>query len=273
MSRIKLGKHIDSGTFSKVYLMDNDDSDDSELVVKVVRRYTFETPLEKRLLDNEVKLCSKWPFSGTDGLVEVKGIEQRSGCSNGSGSVEWMFIMENGGENLEKFILRGGMKEITDLEKLGLLVDLLGAVDELERRGYRHLDIKPGNILVRRGKGKGSEWGEEAGIWRAKLCDYDMLLPVGMLQDIGNEIVGTMRYLPPMSKLDRGLGLQRCLWSLGMVFYEIVYGLYFIVDSETKWKGSQFDGLLKGMLGGDFDIKDCKYELQNLLASSKSEGV
>ena len=262
MSGVKLGKHIGSGTFSKVYLVNGRDGvhkSCDDLVVKVVRRYNFESDLEKRLLDNEIQMCSKWPFPGITGLVEVKEVIQR-----GEDGL-WMFIMENGGENLEKFILRGGLKEITDLEKLGLIVDLLGAVDGLEKRGYRHLDIKPANILVK----KEGRKDDESDIWRAIMCDYDMLLPISMMKEIGCQIIGTMRYLPPMSKLDRSL--ERCLWSLGMVFYEIVYGVYYVAACETSWKGSRFDSLLKGMLGAGFDIKDCKYELQNLLASSKSE--
>lgn len=263
---MKLGKYIDNGTFSKVYEVECDVGK----VVKIVRRYKFESELEKKLLDNEIKLCSKWPFGEILGLVRVFGV-QKWKKEDGT----WCIVMEHGGENLERFIMKGEVMKLSKMEKIGLMVDLLDAVEGLERLGFRHFDIKPKNIVVAR---------DDSGMLKAKMCDYDMLLPVSMVSDLGCEIIGTQRYLPPVDSLDRSL--ERCIWSLGMVFYEIVHGKYFmgwkgkgkgiaIGRGKGSGDGSVFDSLLYGMLDKDkdkrFDIKDCKYEMQNLLVKIKSD--
>jgi len=260
---MKLGKYIDNGTFSKVYETD----EDKDKVIKVIKRYNYESDIEKKLLNHEINLSIKWPFENIKGLVKVFGVKKYEENKMVSKVEKWYIIMENGGENLERFIMRGNVRKMSNLDKIGLMIDLLEAVDKLEILGYRHFDIKPKNIVVNEDKD---------GILRAKMCDYDMLLPITMLDELGCEVIGTQRYLPPMDSLDRSL--TRCIWSLGMVFYEIVYGKYFM-----GWKGSSafkkddegvFDFLLQGMLNKDsckrFNIKDCKYELQNLLVKIKS---
>ena len=101
-----------------------------------------------------------------------------------------------------------------------------------------------------------------------------MLLKIEDLDKLGCEIVGTMRYLPPLETLDRSV--KRCIWSMGCVFFELVYGYFFKVwDKEAidRCSKSEFYNLIKGMLSLDinkrFDLKDCKYELQNLLANNR----
>lgn len=248
-------RYIDCGTFSKVYAIG-----DTDRVVKIVQRFDSEGDMEKKLLDHELKLSSKWPFGDVKELVNVLDVKS-------VGKNKWYIFMENGGENLERFIWRGSMKKLDIMSRLGLMVDLLGAVSSLERRGFRHLDIKPKNILVK------LDESEENSIWRAKLCDYDMLVPINILDTLGCDIIGTIRYLPPLDKLTRNF--SRCIWALGMVFYEIAYGTYYCGDEKVAFKGSSFDNLIKGMLHKDdekrYNIKDCKYELQNLLANIKSK--
>lgn len=261
---MKLGKLIDTGTFSKVYMVDDKNrkianKDNGKRVVKIVKRFSFESELEKKLLDGEIKLCSDWPFSGVDGIVGVYGVEKM-------GDNCWGIVMEYGGINLENFIYKGLMKKLKMENKLSVMIDLIGFLDDMEKKGYRHLDIKSKNILIGRSGYSGDKGG---GNIVAKVCDFDMLIKVDDLDELGTEIVGTARYLPPMGSLDRSL--SRCIWSMGIVFYEIAYMRNYNQNVVNKFGKTMFDKLIIGMLNEDikkrFDLKDCKYELQNLLVT------
>ncbi len=275
---MKLGKYIDRGTFSKVYI----DAESEDRVIKVVRRFKWETDLERFLLDNEVEICKSWPFKDVMGMVKIYDVER----GDRKKSDVWWFGMEYGGCNLETFLLNGKSDKsdrsdkndksdgsdksskseknghLSDKVKIEIIVQLIDVVDTLEKIGYRHLDIKSKNILIKDGI--------------VKLCDYDMLVSLGDIRKIKDfgKTVGTMRYLPPQFD---DLELRRCIWSLGVVFYELCYGKCLRIDNDgcviSPWNGTIFDKLLIGMLQNDiekrYDLKDCKYELHNLLVTSK----
>ena len=266
---MKLGKYIDSGTFSKVYL---DLDRESKGIIKVIRRYSYESELEKYLLDKEIELCQKWPFSEIGGIVQVRGVEKHV---DKDGGIEWWIGMDYGGMNLENFIRYGKMKKIGKKERIDMMCQLLDCIDKIEKLDYRHLDIKSKNILI----SWESEGNDEGGRWRIRLCDFDTLVKMTELKVIENSgvIVGTHRYLPEWNM--KCLGVDRCLWSLGKVFYEIWNGSGGFIkgylensddddDDDSEGRVGGVGDMLYGMLCADsgkrFDMKDCKYALQNL---------
>lgn len=259
-----LGEYIDNGTFSKVYYKKGDKS----RVIKVIQRYSFETDSEKLILNNELKLCKNWKYGTYNGLVNVFNV---FGDGSNLLSREWFIEMEYGGKNLESLICNGTVRKMSDKDKTVVISKLIDIIDYLEKCGLRHLDIKSKNILLNLNLDNDDTEIVES----VKLCDYDMLVTIADLNKMGCDIIGTMRYLPPLDSLDRSL--KRCIWSLGCVFFELVYGFNFKnwdKKMDEHCAKSVFYNLIKGMLTIDqkkrYDLKDCKYQIHNLLATSKS---
>lgn len=95
---------------------------------------------------------------------------------------------------------------------LGIVAEILDALDHAHRNGVVHRDVKPQNILL-------AENG------RVKVADFGIARAAGggtMEHTVG--IIGTAHYFSPEQARGGYTGARSDIYSLGVVFYELVTG-------------------------------------------------
>lgn len=117
-----------------------------------------------------------------------------------------------------EYFSRGTLREIMDQgltprQALSLLAQLGGAIAEIHRRRVLHRDLKPANVMVR----------EDGSIALADFGIAKKLEQAGGHTKVG-EIIGTPYYLPPEIADGGQASIQSDLYSLGIMFYEMLVG-------------------------------------------------
>jgi serine/threonine protein kinase len=114
------------------------------------------------------------------------------------------------GETLDTLIARRGA--LPWREAVGFVVQALDGLDHAHRAGVVHRDIKPSNIMI-------SPDGT------LKLMDFGIarVLEKARLTRTGH-LVGTLEYMSPEQIQGRDTDARSDLYSLGIVFYEMVTG-------------------------------------------------
>ena len=111
-------------------------------------------------------------------------------------------------------------------ESVVLISRLADALQELHSNAIVHRDVKPSNVLLRmesRDEGSGIEY------WPL-LSDFGLskklqLEPTSLLTRNG-EVLGTLAYMSPEQIQGEALKTQTDLFSLGVILYELVYGVH-----------------------------------------------
>jgi len=105
-------------------------------------------------------------------------------------------------------------------EALRILLDVLGGLAQAHQAGVIHRDIKPANImLTRRGQ--------------AVLTDFGIAQILGSTQyTVTGALMGTLSYMAPEQGLTNTCDQRSDLYSLGVVFYEMLMG-YPPFDADT----------------------------------------
>ena len=102
---------------------------------------------------------------------------------------------------------------LTSLQALRITAGIARALDAVHARGIVHRDLKPANILLR-----------EDG--RPVLVDFGLarnLMAESSLTQLGG-LVATPRYMSPEQCMDRPVDARSDLYSLGVIFYEMLTG-------------------------------------------------
>src|SRR5690606_9894436 len=96
---------------------------------------------------------------------------------------------------------------------LSLLAQMASALAVVHEVGVLHRDLKPGNVMMRR---DGS----------LALIDFGLAKQVAVAPDItaAGEIFGTPYYMSPEQGHGRELDERSDLYSLGVIFYEMLTG-------------------------------------------------
>jgi serine/threonine protein kinase len=115
------------------------------------------------------------------------------------------------GETLKALIRRDGPLEITNA--IAYAIELARALGAAHERLIVHRDVKPQNVLI----------GAEGG---AKITDFGIartLTEEGLTMD--GRVLGTTDYVSPEQALGQSVTGQSDLYSLGVVFYEMLTGV------------------------------------------------
>ncbi|MES2363750.1 MAG: serine/threonine-protein kinase [Pseudomonadota bacterium] len=131
--------------------------------------------------------------------------------SDRDGDIAFLVMEFIQGDDLKHHLDKG---ELYTLEQtLGIMADLLSALDYAHRQNIVHRDIKPANLLI-----------EPDG--RVKLTDFG----VARIQDSGEatrtqgSIVGTLKYMSPEQLQGRPIDARADLFAAGVVLYQLLTG-------------------------------------------------
>ena len=151
--------------------------------------------------------------------------------SDRDGDVAFLVMEFIDGHDLKQHLDRGEVYTLA--QTLGLMGDLLSAMDYAHRQGVVHRDIKPANLLL-----------ERSG--RVKLTDFG----VARIQDSGDatrtqgSMVGTLKYMSPEQVQGYAIDARSDLFAAGVVLYQLL-------TSKRPFNGSTDFEVIQSIVGQD----------------------
>ena len=127
-------------------------------------------------------------------------------------------------EMVEGITLRSLIKQngvIPIRQAIDLVVQVLRALEEAHRQGVIHRDIKPGNIML-----VPENLTADPPVYSVKVTDFG-IAKITSEEGGGTTtglIIGTPEYMSPEQAEGRAIGPQSDIYSLGIVFYEMLTG-------------------------------------------------
>jgi dual-specificity kinase len=185
------------GVYGKVFLCHDLKHDSAPIALKVVRKDT----LYRRAALNEVKILQL--LSGAQHCVRLLRAFDMQGHISMS--------MELQGETLTDYVQRNGPLPVEEVRVIGRT--LLEALDAVHARSVIHTDMKPDNVLLRRGCSEPS-----AGI---TLVDFGSAVQEGAWKQ---SLIGTREYRAPEAILQIEWGKPADVWGAGCVIAELALG-------------------------------------------------
>lgn len=131
--------------------------------------------------------------------------------SDRDGDIAFLVMEFVDGDDLKHHLDKGHLYTLE--QTLGIMGDLLSALDYAHRQSIVHRDIKPANLLI-----------ETSG--RVKLTDFG----VARIQDSGEatrtqgSMVGTLKYMSPEQVQGRPIDARADLFAAGIVLYQLLTG-------------------------------------------------
>lgn len=239
-------KQIGRGGMANVYLAVEDNL--SRMVaVKVFIPERFSSPRQMKRFIKEAKISSRLTHPN---IVTVYGL--------GKVGDLYYIVMEYLGESLKEKIRREGRFHPEDA--LNILLRLGSALFYAHLQGFIHRDVKPDNVMFRK---DGSPVLVDFGIARAIETNTK-------LTDTGG-FLGTPSYMSPEQCLGRKLDGRSDLYSLGIVFYEMLTG-------KTPYKNPDMRTVVMMHLQGEiprlpFSVRRCQTLLEKLLAKRPRQRI
>jgi eukaryotic-like serine/threonine-protein kinase len=131
--------------------------------------------------------------------------------SDRDGDIAFMVMEFIQGDDLKHHLDKGALYTLE--QTLGIMQDLLSALDYAHAQSIVHRDIKPANLLI-----------EKSG--RVKLTDFG----VARIQDSGEAtrtqgtMVGTLKYMSPEQVQGRPVDARADIFAAGIVLYQLLTG-------------------------------------------------
>lgn len=165
-------------------------------------------------LSHEHRILVK--VSSVPGVVRVRNFEQADACAA-------LLLEDQGLRSLDRLIMERGRMSIP--EALELALELSRVLQGIHDAGVVHKDIKPQNIL----------WDETSG--RITLLDFAIaseLAEEATTATIPEALEGTLAYMSPeqTGRTAQGLDTRTDIYSLGIVFFEILSGRRPFVEAD-----------------------------------------
>lgn len=197
--RYKIVKSLGEGGMADVYLA-IDTIINREVAIKILRGELGNDPVTLLRFQREANAASKLNHPNVVQVYDVGTSEDRH-----------FIVMEYiRGKTLKQLIqLRGALHKE---EAISIMKQLLSAVAEAHRHNIIHRDIKPQNVLV---KDDGT----------VKITDFGIALAHNAVQlTQSDSVLGSAHYLAPETTRGEAATNQCDIYSLGIVFYELLSG-------------------------------------------------
>jgi serine/threonine protein kinase len=184
-----------SGGFGRVYA--GEGKDGQPVAVKVIDARSGVSP---RLLRREAEIADKLQGIKAEHLVEVLDTAQVGD--------ELLLVMERAEGSLDDLL---GERRLSEQEAINVLRDIAAGLRELHQASVIHRDLKPGNVLLIKGR------------W--KLADFGIARDV----DLGTQFptflgAGSRPYMAPETWRGQSPSFKTDLYSLGCLAYELLAG-------------------------------------------------
>ncbi len=197
---------IGQGGMADVYLA-FDQILNREVAIKVLRDKLADDPVAVVRFQREASAASKLSHPN---VVDIYDVGEADGCH--------YIVMEYvRGQTLKQLISRRGALDYH--EAIGIMHQLTSAIALAHAHHIIHRDIKPQNVLV---KDDGT----------VKITDFGIAVATNSVQlTYYNTVMGSAHYLAPESAQGKEPNGQIDIYSLGIVFYELLTG-------EVPFRGS-----------------------------------
>ncbi|CAD8154731.1 unnamed protein product [Paramecium pentaurelia] len=220
--QIDLTSSLGKGTFGEVYL-GRDTKTFEILAVKVINLKGNEKQVDQitKLCQNECQIMQRLKHPN---LVKFYQLQRTQN------NIYFMMEYCEGGtlnSYIDKKCQKNQLKYLAESEARIILSQIVNGYQEMYNQNIVHRDLKPSNILMNKGVAKISDFGFSK-----------------ILSDFENQVLmtfaGTPLYMSPQiltSQISRQYSTKTDIWSLGIIFYEVLYG-------QTPWKASSIQELM-----------------------------
>ena len=197
--RYQIIKSIGEGGMANVYLA-YDTILDRNVAVKVLRGDLANDEKFVRRFQREALAASSL---SNPNIVEVYDVGEDNG--------EYYIVMEYiEGKHLKSLIKKRG--RLTVSEAVDIVLQITSGMSVAHDSYIIHRDIKPQNILIL-----------ENGL--VKITDFGIAMAMNSTQlTQTNSVMGSVHYLPPEQASGKGATLQSDIYSIGILFYELLTG-------------------------------------------------
>lgn len=152
-------------------------------------------------------------------------------------------------------------KGIPERLALRFLYEAAGALAYLHSQGVIHRDVKPENMLL-------------DDTFNLKLCDFGWATRLQSENDVRNSICGTYQYMPPEVCFSTTHTFKADIWSLGILFYEMLHGRPpFEGDNLEAIKDSFENGRIEVDSSFSTDVRMLLRELLKMDSSLRPEAA
>jgi len=239
----------ESGGMASVFLAGKVNDPKLRLAMKFARTGNNGPTHEDKLLERESELLQKWDWRhpGVVRLYPIERADRHSEYRLKAIEVQdhpYFIVMEYlRGESLTKN--RSQIRNFPLEWKLELFYQILQAVSFIHQKGYGHRDIKPDNIMFRVPIAIDQ-------VPQPVLIDFAL----ACTDDAGWDVVEksyTLEYASPERVL-RSTGMvsnlgvfakESDIWSLGVIFYEILTGEHLFKGSERSVRTTLIEGTFR----------------------------
>ena len=198
-NRYEIVKSIGEGGMANVYLA-NDKILDRKVAVKVLRGDLSSDDKFIRRFQREALSVSNLSHPN---IVEVYDVGEEDG--------EYYIVMEYiEGKTLKQLLKK--RESLTLTEVIDIMTQLTDGISHAHESYIIHRDIKPQNIMI-----------QDDG--RIKITDFGIAMALNATQlTQTNSVMGSVHYLPPEQASGKGSTIRSDIYSMGILFYEILTG-------------------------------------------------